>query len=166
MLKKISIFESALRRIGRWLNWVALAALAAMLGLITVDIIGAKVFRLPLLGAMDMVSLLGLVVIAFSATKTQIEKRHIEVDFVATRLNASLQKVLACIKNLVCSLLLAVMIGACFKYGYSLTITGEVSPSIRIPLGPFACAIAIAFLPMLFVFLITLYQTLREIRDR
>ena len=166
MLKKVTIFERALRRIGRWLNWVALAALAAMLGLITADIIGAKLFRLPWLGAMDMVSLLGLVVIAFSATKTQIEKRHIEVDFVATRLNASLQEVLACIKNLVCSLLLAVMIGACFKYGYSLTITGEVSPSIRIPLGPFACAIAIAFLPMLFVFLVTSYQTLREIIDR
>jgi len=160
MFKKVEVFESGLRKIAFWSNRVALGALAAMLGIITVDIFGGKIFRLPLHGAMDMVSLLGLVVTAFSATETQIQGRHIEVDFVVARLSGSLQKVLACIKNLFCSVLSAVLIGACFKYGYSMTITGELSPSIGIPLGPFACAIAIACVPMFLVYLMKLYQTL------
>jgi TRAP-type C4-dicarboxylate transport system permease small subunit len=38
-------------------------------------------------------------------------------------------------------------------YGYSLQIGGEVSPTIRVPLYPFAYGIAIASIPVALIFL-------------
>jgi TRAP-type C4-dicarboxylate transport system permease small subunit len=163
MSSKIVVFESGLKKIGIWFNWVALGALATMLGLITADIVGAKFFRHPVPGAMDMVSLLGAILTAFSATETQIQGRHIDVDFLVVRLSSSLQKALACVKDFVCSALFAVVVWRCFRSGYTFAITGEVSPTQRIPLAPFAYAIALACVPMFLVFMVAFYRSLRSI---
>ena len=66
----MNAFERFTRRLSQWFNWVALAGLTVMLGLVTVDIVGAKVFRLPVFGAMDFTSLLGLVVCSFAGAQT------------------------------------------------------------------------------------------------
>ena len=166
MSSKIAVFESVLRKTSIWFNWVALGALTIMLGLITADIVGAKFFRHPVPGAMDMVSLLGAILTAFSATETQIQGRHIDVDFLVVRLSGSLQKALACVKDFICSALFALVIWRCFRYGYTFTITGEVSPTQRIPLAPFAYAIALACVPMFLVFMVTFYRSLRRIINK
>jgi len=66
----MNTFEKFSIQMSNWFNWAALAGLTVMLGLITVDIVGAKIFKQPIPGAMDLTSLLGLVVIAFSVAQT------------------------------------------------------------------------------------------------
>lgn len=152
-----------LKRMGILFNWVALIALTTMLGLVVADIVGAKFFRHPVPGAMDIVSLLGAILIAFSATKTQILGRHIEVDFVAQKLPGCFQRVLELATALICSVFFYLVVWRCFLYGYDMQITGEVSQTQRIPLFPFAYAIALACMPVLLVFILKVLLALRNI---
>ena len=51
-------FEKFNRRVCDWCEWLALAALLLMMVITCIDVVGAKVFRWRLLGAIDIVMLL------------------------------------------------------------------------------------------------------------
>ena len=54
-----NIFEKIVRFWSICFNWIALIALVAMVGVVSVDIVGAKIFSFPLPGAVELVFLLG-----------------------------------------------------------------------------------------------------------
>lgn len=163
MASKFCVFEIVSKKVGTWFNWMALVALTVMLFLVTVDIVGAKLFKHPVPGAMDMVSLLGAIVTAFAATETLILGRHIEIDFLVRRLSNRFRMVLACLADFICLVFLAVVVWRCFLYGHDIQITGEVTPSQKIPLAPFAYAIAFAFVPMLLISIMKFFRSFRSI---
>ena len=101
---KMHLFERLTRHISRWFNGFALIALSAMLFLVTMDIIGAKVFSLPVPGAMDLTSLLGVLIIGFSMTQTYRKGRHITVDFLMIRTPKRLHRVLRCLSTCLCTI--------------------------------------------------------------
>ena len=100
---------------------------------------------------------------AFAATEALILGRHIEVDFLVRRLAKRFRLALACVTDLICIVFLAVVVWRCTLYGHDMQITGEVSPSQKIPLAPFAYAIAFAFVPMLFVSMMKFFRSLRSV---
>jgi hypothetical protein len=48
-------------------------------------------------------------------------------------------------------------------FGYSLQIGGEISPTIRIPLYPFAYGIALASIPVALIFLAGILKSIKRI---
>lgn len=146
-----------------WFNWAALAGLTVMLGLITVDIVGAKIFKQPIPGAMDLTSLLGLVVIAFSVAQTQIMNRHITVDFLTLRLPKYLRMLVRSISTLLCILLIAVIIWRAFLHAHDMHVLGDASLTVKIPLAPFGYGLAVAFIPMLLILLIKFYYIIKGV---
>ncbi len=146
-----------------WFNWAALAGLTVMLGLITVDIVGAKIFKQPIPGAMDLTSLLGLVVIAFSVAQTQIMNRHITVDFLTLRLPKHLRMLVRSISTLLCILLIAVIIWRAFLHAHDMHVLGDASLTVKIPLAPFGYGLAVAFIPMLLILLIKFYYIIKGV---
>ncbi|HRR69494.1 MAG TPA: TRAP transporter small permease, partial [Desulfomonilia bacterium] len=66
-------------------NWVAAAAVAFMMLLITADVI-LRFFRSPIPGTYELVSFTGAVVISFALPYTSVQKGHIAVDFLMMRL--------------------------------------------------------------------------------
>lgn len=74
-----------LKKISGWLNqgfnWVAGAGLVIMLALTVADVIAIKIFSSPIPGAIELVSFLGVVVVAFALGYTQQLKGHIQVEF-------------------------------------------------------------------------------------
>jgi len=154
-------FEKFSIQMSKWFNWIALAGLTIMLGLITVDIVGAKIFKQPIPGAMDLTSLLGLVVIAFSVAQTQVMNRHITVDFLTLRLPKHLRVLVRSISTLLCILFFVVIIWRAFMHAYDMQILGDASLTVKIPLAPFAYGLAIAFIPMLLILLIKLCHVLK-----
>ena len=74
---------------------------------------------------------------AFAATEALILGRHIEVDFLVRRLSKRFRLALACVTDLICIVFLAVVVWRCTLYGHDMQMTGEVSPSQKIPLAPF-----------------------------
>ncbi|MFZ7112854.1 MAG: TRAP transporter small permease [Desulfatiglandales bacterium] len=150
--------EKFTKQLSRWFNGFALVALTAMLGLVTADIIGAKVFSRPVPGAMDLTSLLALLLIGFSMTQTFIMGRHIKVDFVMMRLPHGLRKGLRCVSSGLCFVFFVFIVWRLFLYAHGLQVYGERSLTVKIILFPFGYALALAFVPMLLAVPIQLYR--------
>jgi TRAP-type C4-dicarboxylate transport system permease small subunit len=161
----MNAFERFTRRLSQWFNWIALAGLTVMLGLVTVDIVGAKVFRLPVPGAMDFTSLLGLVVIAFAVAQTQIMGRHITVNFLTLRLPKRIRIIMRSISTLLCILFFAVIIWRAFMHARDMQVLGDASLTVKIPLSPFGYGLAIAFVPMLLILLIHFYYIVKGVDE-
>jgi TRAP-type C4-dicarboxylate transport system permease small subunit len=153
--------ERLTERISRLFAGFALIALSAMLALVTVDIIGAKLFSFPVPGAMDLTSLLGLLLIGFSMTQTYRIERHIKVDFVMIRTPESLRKFLRCLSIGLCTLFFLFVVWRLFLYAHDLQVYGEKSLTVKIPLFPFAYALAVAFVPMLLAVPLKFYRVLK-----
>lgn len=160
----MNILDRITQQISRCFNGIALVALSAMLFLVAVDVIGAKVFSLPVSGAMDLTSLLGLLIIGFSMTETYMKGRHITVDFIMVRTNERLRRVLQFLNAMLCTAFFLFVVWRLFLYARDLQVYGEKSLTIKAPLFPFAYALAIAFVPMLIAVPIHLYRTWKGVR--
>jgi TRAP-type C4-dicarboxylate transport system permease small subunit len=158
----MNAFDRTARQVSKWFNGVALASLSVMLALVTADILGAKVLGMPVPGAMDLTSLLGLLIIGFSTTETQIMGRHIKVDFVTMRLPKRLRKILRCISTILCILFFTAAAWRVLNYAHELQVSGEASLTVKAPLAPFAYALAAAFIPMILVLFIQLGHILKD----
>ena len=152
-------FEKIIEQTSRWFNGFALIALTLMLLLVTADIVGAKVFSRPVPGAMDLTSLLALLLIGFSMTQTFIMGRHIKVDFVMMRVPHRFRRILRSLSLSLCFLFFVFIVWRLFLYAHDLQMYGERSLTIKVILYPFAYALAVAFLPMLLAVPIKLYRT-------
>jgi TRAP-type transport system small permease protein len=161
----MNTFERFTRRLSQWFNWIALAGLIVMLGLVAVDIVGAKIFKQPVPGAMDLTSLLGLVIIAFSVAQTQVMNRHITVNFLTLRLPKRLRMLVRSVSTLLCILFFAVIIWRAFMHAFDMHVLGDASLTVKVPLAPFAYGLAIAFIPMLLIFLIKFYHVLKGVDE-
>jgi TRAP-type C4-dicarboxylate transport system permease small subunit len=161
----MNAFERFTRRLSQWFNWIALAGLIVMLGIVAVDIVGAKVFRLPVPGAMDFTSLLGLVVIAFAVAQTQRMGRHITVNFLTLRLPKHIRIIVRGISTFLCIIFFCVVIWRSFMYARDMYVLGDASLTVKIPLAPFAYGLAIAFVPMLLILLIKFYSIMKGVDE-
>ena len=79
--KRISMldkFEKFNRRISAWIEWVGFAAICLMVALTCVDVIGAKIFRTPVFGALDVMMIAQLLAISFAGSMALILGRHVQ----------------------------------------------------------------------------------------
>lgn len=153
-------FERIVNSLSKWLNWIAGIGLVLMLLVIVIDIIGAKLFRSPLPGGVDTVSLLGVVVIAFAIAQTQIVHGHIEVEFFVMRIPEKARNIIAGIIYSLGILLFVLLSWQSFDFGYKLQLSGEVSMTMGIPLYPFVYGITFS---CIVVVLVLLLQYLKEV---
>lgn len=144
-------------RLNRWLcGWAAtigLAALVFMVALTCVDVAGAKLFLLPVPGALDMVQLAQLLAITLAAGLTLIERRHVAVEFFVLLLPRRARRVVAFFVQLLGLVLFVIVVWRLFDYGVHLHEGNEVTPSTQIRLAPFAYAAALALVPLCLVLL-------------
>jgi TRAP-type C4-dicarboxylate transport system permease small subunit len=125
-----------------------------------IDVVGAKLFRMPLLGALDIVMLAQIVAIGFSASITLFLGRHIDVEFFFDYLPRRVQQVVTSIVLVLCIGLFIVIIWQLIVLGHSFQTTGEYSPTAYIPLYPFAYGIALACIPALLILLLQFFKSL------
>lgn len=159
MSSKIVRLEKFAYRLSSWLNRVAAAAMLAMAALIVADVIGAKIFKWPVPGGIEMVGLLGTVVIAFSIAQTQVLRGHIEVEFLATHLPKKAQRVAAGAVYLLGMALFATLAWASFDYGHDLQSAGEVSMTQEIAFYPFVYGVGFCCLSVFLTLLVQLLRT-------
>ena len=124
-----------------------------MVALTCVDVLGAKLFRMPVFGALDVMMLAQLIAISCAAAMGLILDRHVQVEFFMVLLPKRLQSVIDAIVHLLCLLLFVIIVWRLFVYGYDLQVGGEETATVRIPMAPFGYAAAIACIPVCLVFL-------------
>ena len=150
MLEK---FEKFNRMVSGWMEWIGFGALFLMVILTCVDVVGAKMFRTPIFGALDIVMLAQLVAISFAVSMALILGRHIQVEFFVPLLPKRLQAVIDCIVHFLGLALFLLIVWRLFAYAYSLQTGGEESMTARIPLHPFVYGAAVATIPACLVLL-------------
>lgn len=156
-------FEKFNRRISGFFEWIGAVALLVMMVITCIDVVGAKVFSWRLFGAIDIVQLSQIVAISFAASMTLILGRHIQVEFLISRLPKRFQAVInSCISLLVMGLFTLIIWRLCV-IGYSFKVSGEHSATAGIPYYPFAYAIALASLPVCLVILQDLLNSIRRV---
>jgi TRAP-type C4-dicarboxylate transport system permease small subunit len=161
-----SKFEKFNRRISEWFEWVGLAGLLVMMVITCVDVIGAKVFKSPILGALDIVQLSQIVAIGFAVSMTLIVGRHIQVEFFFDLLPRRVQAVVNPIILLAVLLFFIVIIWRVCVLAYSFQTSGEYTATAYIPLYPFAYGVALAFIPVCLALLLDFLKSFKQKADK
>jgi len=159
-------FERFNRQVSTGFEWVGLAGLLVMMFITCIDVIGAKIFLKPVFGALDIVMLSQLVAISFAIPFSLLIGRHVKVEFVVSRLATRSQAIIDSIMFLLVLVIFVLIIWRLCAYGYSLQIGGEVSPTARIPLYPFAYGIAFASFQVCLVVLWEFLKSLTRIMKK
>jgi len=160
----IDRLERFVRSLSGWLNWVAGVALVAMLALIVADIIGAKLFKWPIPGGIEMVGFLGVVVIAFAIAHTQVVRGHIEVEFLVTRLPKKAQGIVAGLVQFLGMALFGLLAWRSYDFAHTLQVKGEVSMTQEIPFYPFVYGIAICSVAAFLVLLVQYITAVTKVK--
>jgi len=155
-------FERFNRRLSDWFEWIGLAGMLLVMAITCIDVVGAKVFKWPLLGALDMVMLSQIVAIAFAASMALILGRHIRVEFLFNLLPRRARAIINSFVLLLGLGLFSVIIWRLCVLGYSFQTSGEYSMTAYIPLYPFAYGIALASIPVCLVFLLEFLKSLTK----
>ena len=156
-------FDKFNRLISGWFEWIGLAGLLTMMLVTCIDVIGAKLFRTPVLGAIDIVMLSQVVAISFATASALILGRHVCVEFFMVLLPKRSQAV---IDSIICLLGLSLFILIVWRlcaYGYSFQVGGEESATARIPLYPFAYGVALAGIPVCLIFLYQFFKAIERL---
>lgn len=135
-------FDQSLTRIARGFNWVAGAAVIAMMVLTCLDV-GLRFFRRPIPGTYEVVGMLGAVFVAFSLAETSLKRGHIAVDFLVRKLSPTWQAAIDALNAAVCACLFSLISWQSLRYAHDLRTSGEVSMTLQLPLYPFVHAIAL-----------------------
>ena len=155
-------FEKFNNRLSTWCEWLSIVAMLLMVAVTCIDVVGAKVFKWRLPGAIDIVMLAQLVTIAFVAAVTLIKGRHISVEFFIKLLPKRLQNVIDSIVLLLLLGLFSIIIWQLIVLGYSFQTSGEYSATIYIPYYPFAYSVALASVPVWLVLFVKFIKSLTK----
>jgi TRAP-type C4-dicarboxylate transport system permease small subunit len=148
MLEKFKKFN---QRISGWAEWIGFGAIFFMVVLTCVDVLGAKLFYLPVFGSLDALTLAQFIAMSFAAAMAFIKGRHVEVEFFMLLFPERIQAFVSCLVKLLCLGLFILIIWRLFAYGYRLQISGEETATAHIPLFPFTYASAVAMIPVCLV---------------
>ena len=155
-------FERFNHRLSNWCQWLGIAAMLLMMVVTCIDVVGAKVFLSPLLGAIDIVMLSQIVAMSFAASMALIVGRHIRVEFFFDLLPRRVQAVIDSIILFLGLGLFILIIWRLGALGYSFQTSGEYSATAYIPLYPFAYVIAFASIPVCLIFLQKFLKSLKK----
>jgi len=159
-------FESFNRRISGCFEWVGVCGLLLMMVITCADVFGAKLFRQPVYGALDIVMLAQLVAVSFATAFALLKGRHVAVEFFVAVFPTRLRAIIDTVISFFGLIFFALIVWRLAAYGYSLQTGGEVSATIRIPLYPFAYGVAVASIPVSLIFLVRMLKTVVRIVER
>lgn len=163
MLEKFKRFNEAL---AGWVEWIGFGAIVFMVVLTCIDVLGSKLFRLPVPGSLDMMMLAQLIAVSFAAAMTLIRDRHVSVEFFVVLLPRRAQALIDCVVQLLCLGLFVIIVWRLFDHGYHLQTGGEQTPTIQLPVAPFSYAAALAMVSVCLVFAQQFLRSiLRVVRD-
>ena len=150
MLEK---FEKFNRTVCYWFELIGFAALFSMVLLTVVDVLGAKLLRMPVFGSLDAMMFLQLIAMSFGVSMALITGRHVHVEFFVMICPKRAQALMEGVVRLICLALFILIVWRLFVHGHHMGMGGEESPTAKLPMAPFAYAAAVGMIPMCLVLL-------------
>jgi len=156
-------FRKSINTLSRWCERVGLVAMAAMALTTLIDVIGSKLFQLPLPGSTEIISVIQVITIAGGLAFSKIDGRHIRVEFLIDWLPGRGKAALDIFSSILGLGLFAVAGWMTYEHGLSLLGSGTKTFLLGIPLSLFSFWIAFSCIPMCFVIIIELLTSIERI---
>jgi TRAP-type C4-dicarboxylate transport system permease small subunit len=163
---KLDPVEKSITRLSSWLNWIAVICMVLMLLLVVIDVLGSKIFHLPLRGSLEEVSLLGQLISALAIPFTYIIKGHISIEFFMHKVKKSIRDIIAFIVLILSLSLFVLLTWQMFIYSETIRVAGVITPSMRIPVSPFTFAVTLAFLVVCFLVVVQFVRKIKEVTKK
>jgi TRAP-type C4-dicarboxylate transport system permease small subunit len=155
-------FEKIMTLVTRWLNWVAAAAIMAVVLIVCANVIGRAFFQMPVKGTVDITSLLGAIIIGWAIAHTQMLKGHIQVDLFVDRLPRRARDIVDIIVNIINLLLFAIISWQTVIFAKATFEVGELSQVLKIPQTPFIGVVAVGCIALALVLLIDVVKSVSK----
>jgi TRAP-type C4-dicarboxylate transport system permease small subunit len=149
-------------RLSSWGEWIGVMGIMVMVLITCADVVGAKLFLLPVPGAVEIVSLVQVAAIVFAIAATQRHGGHISVEMFVDTFHPRLRSVVKTLTSLLGLVLFVLLIYEGVGLGNSYLEAGEVTATIQVPIYPFAYAFSIALLPIAMMMLVDFIGALKE----
>jgi TRAP-type C4-dicarboxylate transport system permease small subunit len=159
-MKLLSTVDKYNRHLITGLEWVGSVGFLAMMVITCIDVIGGKIFLVPVFGSIDIVQIAQLVATSFACGSALIFGRHVQVEFFTVMFPERVQAAISVVVNLLGLFLFVVIVWRLTLYGHYMQTGREVSATARIPLYPFAYGAALGSLPVCLVLLSQLITSL------
>jgi len=130
-----------LQQAGKYLNYLAGAALTFMM-LLTVGDVLLRTGGRPIVGTYEIVALTLAAVIGFGIPQTSLDRGHINMDFLLEKLPLTVRRALDTATRLICFSLFALIGYNLLEMGASYRISGEMTATVRLPFYPVAYGLA------------------------
>jgi len=157
--------RAPIRLVSVWLERVGLAALVLMGLTALVDVIGSKLFHLPLPGSTEITAVIQMVAIAGGLAYSEMDGRHIRVDFLFAWLPERGQASLDLFGSILSLTFFAVAGCMMYENGMSLFESGTSTFLLKIPLAPFAVWIALCSILMCCVIILKLFAFIQRMLE-
>lgn len=142
-------------------NWVAIVALLLMFAVVAIDILSSKILNKPVTATVDIMSLLATTVASFSLSRTILAGRHIEVEFITSRVPLIMARVAFVFSRLLSMCFFILVVWRTFVYAHNLYILKEATLTQHIPVAPFAYAMGVAFIPAIIIYALEIYRGIK-----
>jgi len=139
-------------RFTRFINGIGAVALTFMMCLTVVDVLG-RAGGHPVIGTYEVVSLSLTLVIGLGIPRVSIDRAHVQMEFLLERLSPRSQAIMNTFTRVLCIFLFLFAGYHLFGLGNELRMSGDVTPTIRLPYYPLPYMIGFCCFLECFVFL-------------
>jgi TRAP-type C4-dicarboxylate transport system permease small subunit len=146
-----------------WGEWIGVLGVMVMVITTCADILGAKLFNLPLAGSIEIVSMVQVAALVFAVSSTQRYRGHISVDMFVEKFPPPIRSAVKVLVSLLGLLLFLLLFYEGILLGNFYLGTGEATATIQLPLYPFAYSFSIAMIPIVMMLLVDLSQAIKEV---
>jgi TRAP-type C4-dicarboxylate transport system permease small subunit len=154
--------DRLIKKVAKVLGEIAGWFLFACMLIVTLNVILRKIFGSPLLGTYEWVGILTAVMISFGLAYCAVVGGHIAIDFIVNKMKPGVQRMIAMICGGISCLVMGGVAVSIFLYANKLALSGEVSPTTKIPYYLFVYAVGVGFVAFLAVLLLDLYKSVRR----
>ncbi len=137
-------FRMAVKWPASKLNYVSGICLVSMMGINCLDII-LRFFRMPFPGTYEIVGFLSAIMISFAMAQATLERTHVAVELIVSRLSRPVQKVFFVFVNIIVLILLGLLSFETFRYGIYFQNSGELSLTLQFPFYPILYGMSAAY---------------------
>lgn len=150
-------------RLSDWGEWVGVVGIIVMVGITCVDVVGAKLFKYPVPGCIEIVSLAQVATIVFAVAATQKRGGHISVEMFVSSFPPRIRSLVAMLISFLGLVLFVLLIYEGIGLGNEYLDAGEVTATAQIPIYPFAYAFSVALLPIAMMMLVDVVNRIKEV---
>ncbi len=123
-------------------NAIAMVALAAMMFLTAIDVLGRKLFNSPILGSYELIQFMMAISIAFGLAYCGMKKGHVNIDLILMHLSKRVNAILGIITGFIAFIMIGITVWQTCLYIIRQASTNVQSPTLYIPIFPFVGIVA------------------------